>query len=216
MLRGKLKKSSKTSKSSKRSMKRSSSKKMSGGDKKIKRPQKEIDDVIKAHLDELDEKLGEDIRFWVFVDTKGFKKIRMKTIDQMQEYINKDVDKYKNRKVAEISIAFRHREADYIKRKARMWLTVNIIVFGIDSKGNLQGKNNFNKSCAIRWEEEDFRISKLSFKLLERIMHLVAEDKHSCPDLYGISLHKIVDELKEKSIDISDVLSPLKGIKKYK
>jgi hypothetical protein len=169
-------------------------------------------------LDELDEKLGEDIRFWTFVDIKGFKKIRMKTIEQMQEYINKDIDKYKNRQVAEISIAFRHKlPKDSFERKQGIWLTASITVFQSDETGNIRNKKKFpSRSCAIRWEEEDFRVSKLSFKLLERIMHLVAENKHTCPDLYGISLHRIVDELKKKKIDISDVLSPLKGIKKYK
>jgi hypothetical protein len=70
--------------------------------------------------------------------------------------------------------------------------------------------------CAVRWEEEDFRVSKLSFKLLNEIMHLVADDKHKCVDIYGIPLSKVVNDLQKKNIDITDVLSPLAGIKKYK
>lgn len=185
--------------------------------KKVKRPQKEIDDVIKQHLDKLDEKLGDDIRFWTFPDLKGFKRIPMRTIKEMQEYIKKDVDKYRNRKVCEISIAFRHRsDRDSFCRQHGIWLTASILVMGIDENGNLQGKKNFNNMCAIRWEEEDFRVSKLSFKLLNKIMHLVADDKHKCVDIYGIPLHKIVADLKKKNIDLSDVLSPLAGIKKFK
>ena len=185
--------------------------------KKVKRPQKEIDDVIKQHLDKLDEKLADDITFWTFPDLKGFKRIPMKTIEQMQKFINKDVDKYKNRKVCEISIAFWHRSgSDYIKRDNRIWLTASVLVMGIDSEGNLRNKKNFNNMCAVRWEEEDFRVSKLSFKLLNEIMHVVADDKHQCVDLYGIPLSKVVADLKKKNIDISDVLSPLAGIKKFK
>jgi hypothetical protein len=184
--------------------------------KKVKRPQKEIDDVIKQHLDKLDEKLGDEVTFWTFPDLKGFKRIQMNTLEQMQAYINKDVEKYKNRKVCEISTCFRHRTKDFVKRENRIWLTVSVLVLGIDDKGSLHGKKNFNNMCAVRWEEEDFRVSKLSFKLLKEIMHLVADDKHQCIDLYGIPLHKVVTDLKKKNIDISDVLSPLAGIKKYK
>ena len=185
--------------------------------KKVKRPQKEIDDVIKQHLDKLEEKLGDDVTFWTFPDLKGFKRIHMNTIEQMQAYINEDINKYKNRKICEISIAFRHRaNRDSFLRQQGIWLTVSILVFGIDKDGNLQGKKSFNNMCAIRWEEEDFRVSKLSFKLLNEIMHIVAEDKHKCIDIYGISLHKVVSDLKKKNIDISHVLQPLAGIKKYK
>ena len=185
--------------------------------KKIKRPQKEIDDVIKQHLDKLEEKLGDYVTFWTFPDLKGFKRIQMNTIEQMQDYINKDVNKYKNRKVCEISIAFRHKASrDSFLRKQGIWLTARVLVFGIDEKGNIQGKNNFNNVCSIRWEEEDFRVSKLSFKLINEIMHLVSEGKHKCVDIYGISLHKVIADLKKKNIDLSDVLSPLSGIKKYK
>ena len=184
--------------------------------KRVKRPQREIDDVIKQHLDKLDEKLGDEVTFWTFPDLKGFKRIPMKSIKQMQEYINKDVDKYKNRKVCEISIAFWHRTKDFVQRENRIWLTASVLVLGIDGKGSLHGKKNFNNMCAVRWEEEDFRVSKLSFKLLDKIMHLVADNKHQCVDLHGISLHKVVADLKKKNIDISDVLSPLAGIKKYK
>ena len=184
--------------------------------KKVKRPQKEIDDVIKQHLDKLDEKLGEDITFWTFPDLKGFKRIPMKTIEQMQSYINKYVEKYKNRKVCEISISFWHRSKDYVQRKERIWLTASVLVMGIDDKGKLQGKKNFNNMCAVRWEEEDFRVSKLSFKLLKEIMHIVADDKHKCIDIYGIPLTKVIADLQRKKIDLSSVLSPLAGIKKYK
>jgi hypothetical protein len=184
--------------------------------KKVKRPQKEIDDVIKQHLDKLDEKLGDDITFWTFPDLKGFKRIPMKSLTQMQSYINKDVDKYKNRKVCEISIAFKHRSKDFVKRDARIWLTASVLVLGIDDKGSLYSKKNFNNMCAVRWEEDDFRVSKLSFKLLKEIMHLVADDKHQCVDIYGIPLTKVIADLQKKKIDLTDVLSPLAGIKKYK
>jgi hypothetical protein len=185
--------------------------------KKVKRPQKEIDDVIKQHLDKLEEKLGDDVLFWTFPDLKGFKRIHMSTLREMQAYIKEDVNKYKNRKVCEISIAFRHRAGrDSFLRKQGIWLTASVLVMGIDENGELRNKKNFNNMCAIRWEEEDFRVSKLTFKLLNEIMHLVAEDKHQCIDLYGISLHKVIADIKKKNIDLSDVLSPLAGIKKYK
>ena len=185
--------------------------------KKVKRPQKEIDDVIKQHLDKLDEKLGDDITFWTFPDLKGFKRIQMKTLTQMQAYINKDVEKYKNRKVCEISIASWHRASkDSLLRKHSIWLTASVLVLGIDDKGSLHSKKNFNNMCDVRWEEDDFRVSKLLFKLLKEIMHLVADDKHQCVDLYGIPLSKVVADLKKKKIDLTDVLSPLAGIKKYK
>jgi hypothetical protein len=185
--------------------------------KKVKRPQKEIDDVIKQHLDKLKEKLDDGARFWTFPDLKGFKRIPMRTIEEMQSYIKEDVDKYKNRKVCEISIATWHKAGrDSFLKQHGIWLTARVLVFGIDENGNLQGKNNFNNVCSIRWEEEDFRVSKLTFKLLNEIMHLVAESKHKCVDIYGISLHKVIADLKKKNIDLSDVLSPLAGIKKYK
>jgi hypothetical protein len=213
------KQSSKMQSRRKHSSKKYSSKKGGEQEKKmVKRAQKEIDDTIIKHLVALKEKLGENTSFWTFPDDKKFKKLyHGELLEEIQDRIKKDVDKYKNRKIAEISICPRHKASKntFVKHQG-IWLTARIIVFGIDVKGKMQGRNNFNNSCSIRWEEEDFLVSKLSLKLLEKIMYAVAEDKHSCLDMYGISLHKVVNDLKKKNIDISDDLSPLKGIKKYK
>lgn len=202
-------------KSSKKISRKRSKKSKKGGSeekKKVRRPQKEIDDVIKTYLDDLDEKLKGLSLFWVFPDEKGFKKLKIHSIESMQEYLAKDVDKYKNRKVAEISINTYHKDKDSFYKKNGIWLTARIILFQIDPNGIIK-KNT--KQFDIRWEEDDFRLSKISFKLLERCVQILVENKYSCASLHGLTLRFINEQLKKKNIDISDTFSPLKNLKKY-
>lgn len=68
--------------------------------------QERIDEIIENHLNSLDKQLKEKklFSFWVFPDKKSFKKLNKMNSTDVQKMIKKDVDKYKNRKIAKISI----------------------------------------------------------------------------------------------------------------
>jgi hypothetical protein len=57
------------------------------------------------------------------------------------------------------------------------WLIVDLIVYHIDDTGGMIGNNEEAWGCTYSWRDDDFKLTKFSFKLLEKIMHLVVEKK---------------------------------------
>jgi len=43
-------------------------------------------------------------------------------------------------------------------------------------------------------------------------MHVIVNGKHSCSSLTGFHIEKVLKDLKNKKIDLSDHLSPLAGL----
>lgn len=166
-------------------------------------------EIISDYMAKLDAKLEKDnnIIFWTFADRSGFKKIRDMSFDDMQKAMKDDVEKYKNRQVCQIKI-YPHTKAD----DYGTWLYVGIWVITTDNKANLRGKTVKENGCGFMWKEEDFKVTKFSFKLVEAIMHPIAANKHSCSNMTGFHITKVINDLKKKGIDLSDYLNPLAGI----
>lgn len=206
MIRKQTKKSTKL-KSSKKSKKsyRKSSRKMS---KSKIRGAKELGiEKINDHLDKIDTYLEKNklFSFYYFPDEKGFKN---KISGDIEKIIKKDVDKYKERSVARISICTNHREPNSLPMKHGILVTIQIIIFKIENNGKL--KQFDNNGIVVRWEEDDFNTGKLSFKLIERLMRIVYSKRYSRgSESLGTKLSKMVGEIKKKGIPIDDVLEPL-------
>ena len=168
-------------------------------------------DKINEHLDKIDTYLEKNklYSFWYFPDEKGFKnKLNNMNSDDLKKFIKKDIDKYKDRLVAKISICTNHREPNSLPMKHGILVTIQIIIFKIEDSGKL--KQFDNNSISVRWEEEDFNTGKLSFKLIERLMRLVYSKRYTrYGESLGTKLSKMVEEIKKKGIPIDDVLEPL-------
>jgi hypothetical protein len=188
--------------------------------KEQKEKQKELDIIaekelaiklIVLNLVSLDKQLTEKNLwvFWVFPDRSGFKKIK-ETFDKMQKFIYQDVDKYKNRKICKFSIIDYYKDPKKFRDPSHYWLVVNMITYPIDDTGNLIGKHA-NYSCTYAWKDNDFKTTKLTFKLLETIMHPIVEKKHKCASIFGIPI-TVIKHLEKKGINFSDALSPLAGL----
>ena len=174
---------------------------------------KRLESIVYPYLDKLYKQLREkeSMSFWTFPDRAGFKKLKNMSFDDIQKMVKSDVKKYANRKICFISILTHHRSPkDSIIREHGILLNVIFTVFQMDDKCNLHGDIKTN-GCAIRWLDEDFKITKLTFKLLETIMHPIADFKHKCSDLIGFPLGKVIADLQRKGVDFTDVLTPLSG-----
>jgi hypothetical protein len=147
--------------------------------------------------------------FWSFPDRSGFKKISSR-FDDMQKMVQEDVEKYANRKICLFSIAIYLNPKEY-KDFDHDWLVVNMDIFHLDDKAKLNGKNKGWSSC-YSWRDEDFKITRFTFNLLEEIMHIVADKKHIFPNITGMPLHHVINDLKKKKISIAHVLNPLVGL----
>ena len=177
----------------------------------VKNSKKE--EIIEDYLDSLDKMLKEKqlYQYWVFPDRKVFKRIQKSTTD-MDKTIKSDLNKYKNRKIAYIKIDPNTKNCTSHQREIGIYLSVSISIFQIDEKGSHNNPKLRSWGCRIVWHEKDFKCTKLSFKLLEEIIKIVADKKHKCLALYGVPITKIVNDLKKKNIDIDHVLIPLAGI----
>ncbi len=167
--------------------------------------------IIVPYLESLVVQLKEKefFSFWTWPDRKGFKKINKTTYDEMQKIVKSD-EKYFDRLIAHIKIYTGHKNK--YSRKYGTWLSVDISIFHIDEEGNLKNKKDPSWGCHVIWEDDDFKISKLSFKLIEELMRITAAKRHRCESLAGYRLVKVVDALKKKKIDISEFLHPLAGM----
>ena len=168
--------------------------------------------IIRKYLTKLDEQIKEkDLNyFWTFPDRSGFKKIgKGFSYEKMQKLVQKDIDKYANRQIMYFSIRLEHKSADTsTHRKYDTWILVDTLTFKINSKGEFKADGG----CHYVWKDDDFKLTKFSFKLLETIMHPIAEHKLKCISLMGFPLSWVIDRLKKEGVDFSDVLSPLAKI----
>jgi hypothetical protein len=98
-----------------------------------------------------------------------------------------------------------------LNKKDNSWLVVGMTVFHMDDKCDLNGKND-SWSCDYMWRDQEFKLTRFSFKLLEKIMQPVAAGKYRATSIYGFPLTKIIKDLEKKGIDFSDVLNPLAGL----
>ncbi len=167
--------------------------------------------IIIPYLDSLDTQIhAKNLwSFWTWPDRKGFKKINDMEYRDMEKLVKSD-KKYADRLVAHIKLYTGH--TNEYSRKYRTWIAVDISIFHIDEDCNIKNKKDPSWGCKVIWEDDDFKISKLSFRLIEELMRIVAAKQHRCESLAGYRLSKVVSDLKAKKIDISEFLNPLAGM----
>jgi hypothetical protein len=184
--------------------------------------QKEIDDkkenarkeeIIIPYLEKLDKQLNEKNlgSFWTFPDRSSFKKING-SFEKIEKMVKKDLDKYANRQIAYFAIrSFHKSKKDSLLRQYGTLLGVKMSIFHIDSEGNLDGDHK-PTGCDYMWTDEDFKTTKFSFKLLERLMHPVAEHKIKCTSIFGFHISFIIKKMERLGVDFSDILNPLANV----
>ena len=177
--------------------------------------QKRMENIIFPYLDKLSESLKEkkSFTFWTFPDRSGFKKIKNYDYKEIQKFLDKDPGKYADRNIIHFSIITYHRSNDdskYSFKTMGTFLGVSILVNPIDKNGKM--KNVGSWGGKFIWKAKDFKITKLSFKLLERIMEIVVSDHMSFASLTGTNITDLLIDFKRSGYDLSDVLSPLAGV----
>lgn len=178
-----------------------------------KKEENHLKELVIPYLDKLEFQLEEKQldEFWTFPDRSGFKKIKNISFEQMKKLIKQDVEKYAERKICLVQVSFQHNKPlTSVYRKDGILLIVTIKVYHIDNKGILNGKNITNVS-AFNWTLYDFAITKITFKLLEVIMQIIVNNQYQSIGFSGLPIQVMIKELKQKKIDISDVLVPLSG-----
>ena len=177
--------------------------------------QKRMESIIFPYLDNLNEKLKEknSFNFWIFPDRSGFKKMKNYNRKKMQEFLYKEPEKYANRNVVEISIITFHRSEDtskYSFKNMGTFLGVDISVNPIDKNGKMKDKGTWGGRLV--WNAEDFKITKMSFKLLEKITEIIVDDHTLFASLVGIPIKRLFPSFKKQGYKFDDVLSPLAGV----
>jgi hypothetical protein len=62
------------------------------------------------------------------------------------------------------------------------------------------------------WTNEDFAITKFSFKLIEAIMYPISKKAIKCPSICGVHISYVIKELKKKGYNLDEFLNPLAGL----
>jgi hypothetical protein len=170
--------------------------------------------IILPYLDSLYEQLEKKdlFSFWTFPDRKGFKKIHHTGYFDLQYMIDENPDMYKNRTIVEVNMRTYHDESvGSSYEELGVMLGISIGIFYIDKHGVFNGDNN-SYGLDFTWHYEDFKITKFSFKLLEKIIQLVVARKVYGVALIGMQLEEVIERLKKVKVSLNDVLSPLAGV----
>ena len=169
-------------------------------------------EIIIPYLKNLDRQLKEkDLdSFWSFPDRTGFKKIRG-TYKDIQKMVKENIKKYKNRKLAYTSIHIHYNEKNNtLHRKADIWLGVSLCIYNLDDKCNLDRRPAWG--CHYVWQSDDFKLTKLSFNLMEEIMYVITDRVTTCTSLMGFNITKVIKDIKKNGVDLSEHLNPLAGV----
>ena len=88
-------------------------------------------------------------------------------------------------------------------------IVINIAVFKIDVDGSFKD----SWGCTFHWKNADFKTTKFSFKLIERILIPVSKKIKTCSSIAsGTSITSLIKDLEKKGINFDDVLNPLAGV----
>ncbi len=172
--------------------------------------------IVADYLDSLHTQLEDKnlFVFWVFPDRSGFTKIKISTMDEFEKLATRDVNKYKNRWVVNILISDLHKMthpwSNKVSHGVMLMLVMNAHRLDENAKVSSQWKDRLG--CTISWNVDDFKITKLSFKLIERLMHAMLETRKRCSFLTGFPLKNLLNNFKKEGYDFSDVLYPLDGL----
>lgn len=174
---------------------------------------KRMESIIEPYLENLKEKLTEKKSrgFYVFPDRSGFKKIKESNA-YIEKLLQSDPKKYGGRNIAYFSIGIQEppKKSDLLSFKRQgIHILVDVIIKPIDKNGKFTKKEWGNR---INWRNEDFKTTKLTFKLLESIMHPLVKLNYYSVNIMGESITTFIEDLEKLGYKFDDVLAPLAGL----
>ena len=173
-----------------------------------------VDNIARRYTEKLYTQLEEKgvDSFWVFPWKSGFKKLSM-TKKEVQKLVKENPKKYQNKTICYTAIHAHHNEEETrIHRSNGTWLGVSLVITKLTVVDNIDDDDNKYWGCHFIWANDDFKITKFSFKLLEIITKAVDERKYECPSIFGIPIAVVIKNMKKKKVDFGDSLNPLANI----
>jgi menaquinone-dependent protoporphyrinogen IX oxidase len=172
-----------------------------------------MESIIEPYLENLKEKLDEKKSrgFYVFPDRSAFKKIK-ESDKFIEKLLQSDPKKYGGRNIAYFSIGIQEppKKDDILSFKRHgIHILVDVIIKPIDKNGKFTKKE---WGTRINWRNQDFKTTKLTFKLLESIMHPLVKLNYYSVNIMGESIISFVKDLEKLGYKFDDVLSPLSGV----
>ncbi len=212
------KSSHKTSRKSSRKGSRKTSRKSGagwgkkGGSKLLKASNEHNEEVIKKYMEKIDSKIKENelASFWIFSDTGFKKKIRNKSYKDIEKMTMKSPEKYADKAVLHVKLMPLHEDYESIPGKKGVWLIIDIGAFPIGKKGELLDDDSWG--IGIQWKEEDLKIGKFTFKMLEHLADITYKKKISANGSFGLRFKDFLKSLRLDRINIDSYLTPLEGL----
>jgi len=174
--------------------------------------------ILFPHLDKLADQLKEKKLniFWAFPDRTGFKKYDL-NFEQIQEMTRDEPEKYGNRHITEFKIMTTHRRKN-LKRGdgTNPLVLIRISTRPIDKNGKFVTSDGW--ACVVAWDPIDFKVSKITFKLLDIMMRMSYQFHISAPSFTGLGFHILMkhfvyyDKKTGKKFGFEEALSPLAGL----
>lgn len=152
---------------------------------------------IQKYLDELNEKIEKKQleKFWLLVDRDDFKPIKNISDKEFKEKINKKINYYADKRIANIKIYIKNK-ASYIKKKS----SLVELVFDIRKISKTGLLEDTGRTLLVKYYQTDLEKKKVSLKDVQKFMKLCADGHIGSSVIGGIEFSKIIEKLKEKNI----------------
>lgn len=182
-----------------------------GGSKLLKASNEHNEEVIKKYMEKIDSKIKENKleSFWIFPET-GFTKKYRKTFTEIEKMTKKSPEKYSGKTILDIRLMTLHNDYESIPGKKGAWLVVDISAFPINKIGEMINDDSWG--IGIQWKEEDFKIGKFTFKMLEHLADIMYKKKLEITGSFGMRFKSFLKQLKLEKINIDSYLTPLEDL----
>lgn len=146
-------------------------------------------------------------RVWVDAPSKKI----TKPPKYFRDLLDKSPEKYKDKKYAEIYLKPHHKDHGKqtgLFRDPDTWIDCNIKVFKVGKNG----KWTATYGCKWTWRTDDFKVSKFSFKLINKLIEVVSNNIYTCGQLSGEPLSFMIKNMKKRGVKFGELLQPLTGV----
>ncbi|MGL5934543.1 MAG: hypothetical protein ACRCZI_02855 [Cetobacterium sp.] len=172
--------------------------------------------IIYKYVDKLSEKLKEKFNnydgytngYRIWVDKPNAK--LSKPLNYYQDLLKKKPEKYKDKRYAEIYVKCYHKEhgkPTLLFRDPDTWIDASIKVFTVKNE-----KWVATLACKWTWRTDDFKLSKFSFKLMNKLLDVINKDIYTCGHLAGEPLSFMIKNMEKRGVDFGDLLQPLANV----
>lgn len=163
-----------------------------------------LDPEIRAYAEDLQKKLKErKLEFFhIMADRADFKPIKESSRKELEEKFQKRIQHYKKKLVGEVSVMINIPEH---KDDFLFIVSLSISIMTVNKEGKLDMSRDKAWTNRFTFYQEDLRETKITLKLIERLIRLTAKQVVRTDPLGGMRFSRLQKELTRLKVRLEDM-----------